>query len=160
MADLKDTSITGGLAVTGTANVGGATQISGDLTMYTSGTGDSPAVIFQRGTLTDNYNDWKIVDSGGQLKFQQRGLSSSSWTNEVSMSSAGDITATSFTGSGANITSINYNNISSNKPTAMDQTEATTGTATTARLITAKVLHDTIEGYLTANYENGNTSSY
>lgn len=31
----------------------------------------SPAVIFKRGTYTDNYNDWKIVDEGGNLKFYQ-----------------------------------------------------------------------------------------
>ena len=57
MADLKDTIITGDLAVSGSANIGEATQVSGDLTLYTSGTGDSPGLIFQRGTLTDNYND-------------------------------------------------------------------------------------------------------
>lgn len=42
---------------------------TGDLTLY-SESGDSPALRFRRGTLTDNLNDWLIKDSGGHLKFQ------------------------------------------------------------------------------------------
>ena len=42
---------------------------TGDLTLY-SASGDSPALRFRRGTLTDNLNDWLIKDSGGHLKFQ------------------------------------------------------------------------------------------
>lgn len=107
MAQLKDTVITGGLSVTDSANISNGAKISGDdLTLYTSGTGDSPALIFQRGALSDNYNDWQIVDNGGYLRFKQRGQSSTAWSNAVSMSNSGDIAATSFTGSGSNLTGI------------------------------------------------------
>ena len=49
---------------------GGA--ITGDLTLYNSGTGNSPALIFQRDRIDnyDSYLDWKIFDSTGNLHFQ------------------------------------------------------------------------------------------
>lgn len=50
-------------------------QANGNLTLYTP-SGNSPGIIFQRGTLTDNYNDWKIYDKGGYLYFAQRGSGS------------------------------------------------------------------------------------
>ena len=68
MAQLKDTTITGNIAVSGTTNLTGATQASDDLTLYAS-SGNSPALIFQRGTLSDTYNDWQIQDRGGILYF-------------------------------------------------------------------------------------------
>lgn len=58
------------------ASTGG--QITGDLTLYVE-SGNSPAIIFQRGTLTDNYNDWKIYDKSGFLYFAQRGSGSSAF---------------------------------------------------------------------------------
>lgn len=54
----------------------GTVQANDDLTLYTP-SGNSPGIIFQRGTLTDNYNDWKIYDKGGYLYFAQRGSGSS-----------------------------------------------------------------------------------
>lgn len=53
-------------------------QLTGDLTLYVE-SGNSPGLIFQRGTLTDNYNDWMIYDKGGYLYFAQRGSGSSSF---------------------------------------------------------------------------------
>lgn len=53
-------------------------QLTGDLTLYVA-SGNSPAIIFQRGTLTDNYNDWKIYDKSGFLYFAQRGSGSSAF---------------------------------------------------------------------------------
>jgi hypothetical protein len=58
------------------ANTGG--QVTGDITLYVE-SGNSPAIIFQRGTLTDNYNDWKIYDKSGFLYFAQRGSGSSAF---------------------------------------------------------------------------------
>jgi len=66
MAQLKDTTITGGLAVSNTAQVGNS------LTINAAGTG-APALILNRGAANDSYNDWQITDSGGHLYFQQRG---------------------------------------------------------------------------------------
>jgi hypothetical protein len=56
----------------------GTVQANGDLTLYTP-SGNSPGIIFQRGTLTDNYNDWKIYDKSGFLYFAQRGSGSSAF---------------------------------------------------------------------------------
>lgn len=58
------------------ADTGG--QVTGDITLYVA-SGNSPAIIFQRGTLTDNYNDWKIYDKSGFLYFAQRGNGSSAF---------------------------------------------------------------------------------
>lgn len=59
----------------GALSTGGG-QVTGDVTLYVA-SGNSPAIIFQRGTLTDNYNDWKIYDKSGFLYFAQRGNGSS-----------------------------------------------------------------------------------
>lgn len=48
--------------------------------------------------------------------------------------------------------------INPDPPSAMDQSEATTGTSTTARSITAKVLHDTINGAITTAITNNTYS--
>lgn len=56
--------------------------ITTNLTLYKS-SGNSPSLIFQRGTLTDSYNDWQIYNKGGWLYFGQRGSSSTEWpTNQ------------------------------------------------------------------------------
>ena len=70
------------------ANTGG--QVSGDITLYKA-SGDSPSLIFQRGTLTDNYNDWRIYNTGGYLHFQQRGQNSTDWTDIAYIGSNGII---------------------------------------------------------------------
>ena len=82
MAQLKDTTITGGLSVSGTTNITGATQHNADVTLYSS-SGDSPSLIFQRGTYADNLNDYKITDVGGYLKIKQQGNSSTSGFTQV-----------------------------------------------------------------------------
>jgi hypothetical protein len=66
-------------------------QLTGDLTLYVA-SGNSPAIIFQRGTLTDNYNDWKIYDKGGYLYFAQRGSGSSSFNDMGYISTTGVLT--------------------------------------------------------------------
>ena len=50
----------------------------GGLTLYAE-SGDSPRLTFQRGELTDTYNDWSLYDSGGFFYLQQRGSGSTAW---------------------------------------------------------------------------------
>jgi len=59
-----------------------------DITMYAA-SGDSPRIIFQRGTLTDTYNDWSLYDSSGYLYIQQRGSSSSVWETRATFTQSG-----------------------------------------------------------------------
>lgn len=82
VAQLKDTTITGNLAVSGTSNLTGAIQSQGDITLYTS-SGDSPKIIFQRGTLGDTLNDYQIYDTGGHIVIKQQGNSGTSGFTEV-----------------------------------------------------------------------------
>lgn len=88
-------------------------QITGDLTMYTSGTEESPAIIFQRGTLADSYNDWKIYDKNNYLYFAQRGNASENFSDQIYFDTSGNIHTTNpdgiFDGK------ISWNNIT-NKP--------------------------------------------
>ena len=81
-------------------------QVTGDTTLYTA-SGNSPALIFQRGALTDNYNDWRIQDRSGFLYFDQRGISSTDW------GTIAYLTQTGICGNGAGITSLNASNLAS-----------------------------------------------
>ena len=63
--------------ISGKVNKSGDTM-TGDLTLYVP-SGNSPGLIFQRGSLSDNYNDWKIYDKGGYLYFAQRGSGSAAF---------------------------------------------------------------------------------
>lgn len=92
MAQLKDTTITGGLAVSGTTNLTGDTQANSNVTLYAP-SGDSPAIIFQRGTSGDTLNDYKIYDSGGFIKVKQQGNSGTSgFTQVAELTNAGKLT--------------------------------------------------------------------
>jgi len=92
-------------------------NVTGDITLLkqveSGAPGDSYGLIFQRGTLTDSYNDWMIVDSGGYLYFRERGSGSTAWTNRVTFNTSGNVSAASFSGSGASLTSLNASNLSS-----------------------------------------------
>lgn len=57
---------------------------TGNVHLY-SASGDSPALVFQRGTFVDDLNDWKIYVSGGTLYFAQStaNASSETWTNKM-----------------------------------------------------------------------------
>lgn len=61
---------------------------SKDITLY-SESGDSPRLTFQRGTLTDTYNDWSIYDTAGLLHIQQRGSGSSAWEDRATITQSG-----------------------------------------------------------------------
>ena len=92
MAQLKDTTITGNIAVSGTANITGGGQSNGSITLY-SASGDSPSLIFQRGTASDTLNDYKIYDTGGYLKIKQAGNSGTSgYTQVAELTNAGKLT--------------------------------------------------------------------
>lgn len=82
-------------------------QVTGDITLYVA-SGNSPAIIFQRGTLTDNYNDWKIYDKGGFLYFAQRGSGSTAFGDVGYIDTGGVL---HFVGSA--LTSLNASNLSS-----------------------------------------------
>ena len=61
--------------------IAGEKMFTSAITLYNSSNGDTPMLIFRRGTLTDNYNDWGFVDSGGYLYLKQRGSGSSDWSD-------------------------------------------------------------------------------
>lgn len=99
--------------------------ITGDLTLKSDAATNSKSVIFQRGTLTDNYNDWQIQDRGGFLYFDQRGTNSSSFSNQVCFNTSGNVQASTFNGyslAGASAksvdTSISAGSTSANLPTS------------------------------------------
>ena len=92
MAQLKDTTITGGLSVSGTTNLTSGGQSNADITLYAA-SGDSPALIFQRGTTSDTLNDYKIYDTGGYLKIKQSGNSGTTgYTQVAELTNAGKLT--------------------------------------------------------------------
>lgn len=105
------------------ATTGG--DIEGDITLKAAAGQSSPSLIFQRGTLTDNYNDWLIQDRGGYLYFDQRGNGSTAWSNQMWIDTTGGVHATTFSGytlAGACAksvdTSISAGSTSANLPTS------------------------------------------
>lgn len=82
------------------ATTGG--NVTGNLTLYNSSSGDTPGLVFQRGTTSDSYYDWKIHDSGGVLYFGVKTNSNSDFDKKISMSENGVITATTFSGTATN----------------------------------------------------------
>lgn len=94
--------ITGG-TLTGNTDLNGGDKIFG---LTAPAATNSPILRFQRGELTDNYNDWQIQDRGGYLYFDERGSGSTAWTNRVYFDTAGVVHASSYTGSGASLTGV------------------------------------------------------
>ena len=72
--------------------------LTGDIILYAE-SGNSPSIIFQRGTLTDNYNDWRILNSSGILYFGQRGIDNTSFDGRIYFDNSGAVHATAFVGS-------------------------------------------------------------
>ena len=105
--------------------------LTGTLTLSSASGTDSPALRFQRGTLSDNYNDWQLVDSGGYLYFQERGSGSSSWTNRVTMMTNGTVVATTFSGNATSATKATQDSLGNDIPdTYATKEELTAGLAT------------------------------
>lgn len=95
-------------------------ELSGDLTLKAA-SGNSPALNFQRGTLTDNYNDWRLQDRSGFLYFDQRGSGSTDWQTIFHLTQsgatlAGSMTATSFNGNASSATKLTTSAGSVNQP--------------------------------------------
>lgn len=63
-------------------------NVTGDLVLYVA-SGNSPRLTFQRGTLSDSYNDWSLYDGSGYLYIQQRGSGSSSWETRATFDQSG-----------------------------------------------------------------------
>jgi len=90
-------------------------KLSGNLELNAA-SGNSPALIFTRdGGLTD----WRILVTSGKLSFCSA-TDASTWTerayfadNSGNFITTGSMTATSFSGSGASLTSLNASNIAS-----------------------------------------------
>jgi hypothetical protein len=122
-------------------------EVTGDITIQAQAGNPSYSLVFQRGTLTDNYNDWKIQDVGGYLTFYERGSNSSVWNQRVQFNTSGAITATTFSGQ------LSGSILSSTTATTQTAGDNSTKVATTAFVQTA------ITNALAA-YENGNTSTY
>lgn len=61
--------------------------------MLSGSTSSSPEIIFKRGTYTDNYNDWKIVDEVGHLKFYDK-YGNSNWREQLRITESGILTKT------------------------------------------------------------------
>ena len=99
--------------------------LTGNITLYAE-SGNSPAIIFQRGTLTDTLNDWRIIDSSGKLYFGQRGSGSSDFDSAICFGNSGDITATTFAGN------LSGTIASSTTATTQTSTDNSTKVATTA----------------------------
>ena len=79
-------------------------SMTGDLAL-SAASGNSPRLTFQRGTLTDTYNDWSLYDNGGYLYIQQRGQGSTDWETiaqftQSAVNFAGTVSASSFIESG------------------------------------------------------------
>jgi hypothetical protein len=60
---------------------------TGDLCLY-SASGDSPRLIFQRGTSIDGTYDWDIHVTNGTLKFRRN--NNNTWTDALSLYVSGD----------------------------------------------------------------------
>lgn len=57
-------------------------DVTGTLNLY-SASGDSPALVFRRGTLTDTLDDWRVFNTAGNLKFQRTSGSTTNWQDYV-----------------------------------------------------------------------------
>lgn len=88
------------LKLTGGTLTGDTTLSGSDKVLTLSGPAgqNSAALRFQRGTSSDNYNDWQIQDRGGYLYFGQRGSGTTAFTDMVSFNTNGGVSATTFAG--------------------------------------------------------------
>lgn len=85
----------GALPNTGESILDGTNSV---LNLKSASATNSPILRFQRGTLTDNYNDWQIQDRGGFLYFDQRGSGSTAFNEMVHFDTSGIVYATGFKG--------------------------------------------------------------
>ena len=62
-------------------------RMTGDLVLYTSGTGSTPALVFQRqDTIGGGYYDWRVINTSGKLVFEDIGThTSNAWTSRLEL---------------------------------------------------------------------------
>lgn len=106
----------GALPNTGESILDGTNSV---LNLKSASATNSPILRFQRGTLTDNYNDWQIQDRGGFLYFDQRGSGSTAFNEMVHFDTSGNVYATGLKGY------LDWSYVS-NKPTIPTQTSQLT----------------------------------
>lgn len=106
----------GALPNTGESILDGTNSV---LNLKSASATNSPILRFQRGTLTDNYNDWQIQDRGGFLYFDQRGSGSTAFSEMAHIDTTGNVYATGFKGY------LDWSYVS-NKPTIPTQTSQLT----------------------------------
>ena len=106
----------------------------GDVTLAAPAASNSPSLVFQRGILTDNYNDWQIQNRGGFLYFDQRGSGSSNFSNQVVFNTSGNISANSLTATGGNIQAGGYFVGNGSCVSNLNASSLSTGTVPSARL--------------------------
>lgn len=58
-----------GVTVATDQDISGTKTFTSGIVYIKTATGGTPTLVFQRGTLTDNYVDWKIQSAGGLLNF-------------------------------------------------------------------------------------------
>ena len=116
----KDTTTISSLTDTVTGQLYTSTRLffqpsSGNLYMY-SPSGDSPALIFQRGTFIDNNLDWKMYDTGGALRFAQAGRNTTTetWSTVVEYKTATNSASTPATRSMLGVYGTTYGNTAAN----------------------------------------------
>lgn len=136
--DLADAANT--LAGNALPKTGG--EVTGNVTLKAGAGQNSPSLIFQRGTLTDNYNDWQIYDKSGFLYFGQRGQNSTAFADQVYFNTTGGVYATTFNGSGANLTGV--------VTSVNGSSGAITGVQTTGNLVTSVTSASTDSEYPSA----------
>ena len=91
--DASSVDLSGCVDKTSAQTISGAKTFSSeltakDITLYAA-SGNSPRLTFQRGTLSDTFNDWSIFDTSGYLTIQQRGNGSSSWESRATFTQSG-----------------------------------------------------------------------
>ena len=74
--------------------------LTGSLTLYTSGSGATPALTFQKGSIGDEYWDWRVYNTYGHLFFQ---IYKDSWETFAEFSgTSGCISSNGFAKSNSN----------------------------------------------------------
>ena len=73
-------------------------SISGNVVIYTTGTGNTPFIEFRRGSNSDDYTDWRIYDSGGFLYFSWKSIEHN-WPTRLYFDGGGQVNASGFVNS-------------------------------------------------------------
>ena len=141
----------GALPNTGESILDGTNSV---LNLRSASATNSPILRFQRGTLTDNYNDWQIQDRGGFLYFDQRGSGSTAFNEMVHFDTSGNVYATGLKGY------LDWSYVS-NKPTIPTQTSQLTNNSgfITGADVPSNEADPTVPGWAKASTKPSYTAS-